>query len=354
MAYRLFVPEHPEQAIAEGTHRLLGDVPADDRRPRSPQQDRRGPAGGHHPLHGLQPLPGAALPRQPLTCMVRPSLGHEEDPEWQITPAREEAKVVVVGAGLAGMQGAAIAAESGHDVIVVRAATRVRRAAPHASRGAAGRRGVHASRELPRDADARRRASPSGAGSTPRRRSSRPTKPDAVVLAAGARTAPPDIPGSTTTVIVTVRELMRGEVSAGKRVVILGGRGTASPSRQFLLAKGGHEITMVESAKKVGRDVNPSYVWRYVKKLKEGNVQILAREQAGGDHGSRRRDRRARRGRRPSSRRDTIVLAMVEPENALEKALKGVCDEVHVIGDAAAVRRAHNATMDGYRIGLEI
>ena len=28
--------------------------------------------------------------------------------------------------------------------------------------------------------------------------------------------------------------------------------------------------------------------------------------------------------------------------------------EVHTIGDAAKVRRAHNATMDGHKIGLEV
>ena len=53
---------------------------------------------------------------QPITCMVRPNLGYEEDPEWQITPVEKRRKIAVVGAGPAGMECAATAAERGHDV----------------------------------------------------------------------------------------------------------------------------------------------------------------------------------------------------------------------------------------------
>ena len=40
--------------------------------------------------------------------------------------------------------------------------------------------------------------------------------------------------------------------------------------------------------------------------------------------------------------------------NDLEEFLKKRFSEVHVIGDALRVRRVHNATMDGYKVGMKI
>jgi 2,4-dienoyl-CoA reductase (NADPH2) len=109
---------------------------------------------------------------------------------------------------------------------------------------------------------------------------------------------------------------------------------------------------MVESAKKVGRDVNPSYVWRYVKKLKQGGVEVHAKSKPTAVTGD---------GvvvETPEGEvtlaADTIVLAYAAPENTLQAALEKRFDTVHVVGDAAAVRRAHNATMDGYKAGLRV
>ncbi len=259
---------------------------------------------------------------------------------------------MVVGAGPAGMECAATAAERGHAVVVYERDTRPGGQLLTSSRGPAG------DDEFMRLVDhLETRCKKAGVafrcGMDATAEVVAADEPDVVVLAAGARTAPPDIPGMDGDQVVNVRQLMRGEVTAGKRVVILGGRGTGIAVAQFLLAEGGHEITMVEAAKKVGRDVNPSYVWRYVKKLKQGNVQIFAKSKPAGITGEG-VEIVGPDGETTVVPADTIVLAMIQPENALEEALKGVCDEIHVIGDAAAVRRAHNATMDGYKIGLQI
>ena len=177
--------------------------------------------------------------------------------------------------------------------------------------------------------------------------------PDAVVLATGARPAPPQIPGIDQGHVMTFTELMRGDRKPGKRIVILGGRGIGIAVAQYLLHEGGHEITMVEEAKKVGRDVNPSYIWRYKKKLKEGSVEVLtlSRPTAISDSGV---TVAGPDGAEVVVAADTVVIAAVDSENELEAALKERFAEVHTIGDAAKVRRAHNATMDGHKIGLEV
>ena len=110
---------------------------------------------------------------------------------------------------------------------------------------------------------------------------------------------------------------------------------------------------MIESAKKIGRDVNPSYIWRYKKKLKEGNVGMFTQTKVaaitaegvgvtGPD------------GTETVVPADTVVIANTAAEDSLLSSLEEKFGEVQVIGDAAMPRRAHNATMDGHKVGLAL
>lgn len=65
-------------------------------------------------------------PRSPVvTCVVEPSSGHEtDDPDWY-APAARCRDVLVVGAGVAGMEAARVAAGRGHRVRVVERSTRI-------------------------------------------------------------------------------------------------------------------------------------------------------------------------------------------------------------------------------------
>jgi 2,4-dienoyl-CoA reductase (NADPH2) len=351
MAYRLFVPEYPEQAIAEGAMDLwemCRPMIADPDLPNKIAEDRQEDI---IPCMACNLCLARLFRDQPLTCMVRPWLGYEEDPDWQITPTETKRKVVVVGAGPAGMECAATAAERGHDVVVFEKDERPGGQLLTSSRGPAG------DEEFMRLADyLETRGKKAGVtfrcGTDADLDTIAAESPDVVVLASGARMDVPDIPGIDAENVISVRELMRGEKEAGEKVVILGGRGTGIAAAQFLLDKGGRSLAMVESAKKVGRDVNPSYVWRYVKKLKQGGVEVHAKSKPTAVTGD---------GvvvETPEGEvtlaADTIVLAYAAPENTLQAALEKRFDTVHVVGDAAAVRRAHNATMDGYKAGLRV
>src|SRR5512134_1159628 len=54
----------------------------------------------------------------PYTCTMNPALGHEVEPEYQVTPAAVKKKIMVVGAGPAGLECAITAAKRGHEVVV--------------------------------------------------------------------------------------------------------------------------------------------------------------------------------------------------------------------------------------------
>ena len=61
----------------------------------------------------------------PYTCTMNPALGHEVEPEYHVTTAAVKKKIMVIGAGPAGMECAITAAKRGHDVTVFDKAGRI-------------------------------------------------------------------------------------------------------------------------------------------------------------------------------------------------------------------------------------
>ena len=93
--------------------------------------------------------------------------------------------------------------------------------------------------------------------------------------------------------------------------------------------------------------MNPSYIWRYIKKLKEGGVTQYTKHKIKqlGPEGVLAQDPDGKEITIPC---DTIVLANMTPNKEPEYA-KG---EVYTIGDAIVTRRANAAVHDGYRLAM--
>ncbi|NIS71944.1 MAG: NAD(P)-binding protein, partial [Proteobacteria bacterium] len=121
MAYRLFVPDIPEKAMAEGKldyWEMCRPMIADPFLPRKIMEDRQQDI---IPCIACNVCLARLFRDTELCCTVRPSLGHEAEPEWGFygfPKSGEKKKVVVVGAGPAGLTAASIVAEKGHDVTV--------------------------------------------------------------------------------------------------------------------------------------------------------------------------------------------------------------------------------------------
>jgi len=171
---------------------------------------------------------------------------------------------------------------------------------------------------------------------------------DAVILATGARPDRNAFPGGNGNVVGCL-EVMEGAVDVGKRVVVAGSTGVAISTALFLVDRGNHDVAIVGPAKKFGLDVNPSYIWRYMKKVKEGGVKLYAKHEI--------------KELRPDGviaqnpegegvliPADTIILANMTPRTELMYK-KG---DVYKIGDAVIPRRANGAIHDGYRLAMTL
>lgn len=352
MAYRLFLPEYPEKAIAEGKldlWEMCRPMIADPFLPNKIAEDRQEDI---IPCMACNICLARLFRDVPLTCMVRPTLGHEREPEYGyygFEKAEKPKKVEVIGAGVAGMQAAVVAAQKGHDVTVREKEDQVGGQMRIASKGPFGdeefmrlvsflqtqcdKEGV----KINLNDEVKPSDFETGA-------------PDAVILATGASCIIPDIPGKEK--IVNGHDVMDGKVDVGKRVVILGDSGVALSIAQHLVVHGDHEITVVGKAKKFGTDINPSYVWRVRKKLKEGNVQELQRSTplevtAEGvlvktPEGE------------TTVGADTVITAILEPNRELIDVLEGKGIEYYIAGDVYAPRRGSHAVNEGYRMGMKL
>ena len=92
---------------------------------------------------------------------------------------------------------------------------------------------------------------------------------DILVIATGAKI---EVPFQH---ILTPHNVIGEDKKPGQRVVIIGGSGIGLGTAVFLLHHGDYQITIIEESKKIGRDVNPFYLWQYIGLMKKNKVLFL-------------------------------------------------------------------------------
>ena len=349
MAYRLFEPKYPEAALAEGSIDFWESCRAMIADPMLPNKILEGRQEDIIPCMACNICLARLFRDAELTCGVRPTLGHESEADWGFygfKPTTDKQKIMIVGAGLAGLQAGAVAAEKAHDVTIYEKKDKIGGQAATAANGPWGDveflRLVNHLRSCCESNGAKIKTNTTVTTELIERES-----PDKIILATGAKPDREAFPGGNGDNVVSCLDLMDGVVKPGKRVVIVGEKGVAISTALFLVDKGEYDVSIVGAAKKLGLDVNPSYIWRYMKKLKEGGVTQYTRHKvkALAPEGVLAEDPDGREVMIPC---DTIVLANMVPDNDV-KYSKG---ELYTIGDALVTRRANAAIHDAYRLAM--
>jgi 2,4-dienoyl-CoA reductase (NADPH2) len=170
---------------------------------------------------------------------------------------------------------------------------------------------------------------------------------DVVTVATGARFKTlPAIPG------LNPEQIIGQGKKPGEAVLIVGGDGVGLAVAVYLLHRGAYRITLIEESGKLGRDVSPFYLWRFLKLFRERGVTLLTRAHVAKGPGK------------------TFSISSPKGEKAIEVddvvvALRQAADDVRavfadcapvmcVIGDARRPRRLHNAIHEGYRSGMQL
>jgi 2,4-dienoyl-CoA reductase-like NADH-dependent reductase (Old Yellow Enzyme family)/thioredoxin reductase len=284
-----------------------------------------------------------------ISCVVNPALGRER--EYQIEPAKRKKRVLVVGGGPAGMEAARVASLRGHKVTLyekektlggqLMAASAPKFKEPIGDlaeylKSQVGKLGVKV--EL-------------GTKATPAL--IKRLKPDVVVLATGAISVIPGIPGARANKVATAIDILLGRKKAGKKVVIIGG-GEVGSELAWFLAEKGKKVTIVEMLGGMAMDMNMFSRFYLMDKLAELGIEMLINTTAQEitDKGVVAVDMD---GNKRVIEADTVILATgFKPDNELEYKLKGATSEVYTIGDCVKPGKIWGAIESASRIARQI
>jgi len=289
---------------------------------------------------GTRDYPGAV-------CAINPMAQRQW--EFEFTAAKNPKKVLVVGGGPAGMEAAKDAALRGHRVTLYDKREKLGGQLIGASippskqkiwelvtylagqlekTGVQVNLGVEVTEALVREID-----------------------PDVVVLATGAVSLIPNVPGINGDNVVTAIETLCDCPEVGEKVVVVGG-GLIGCETADHLAVQGKKVTVVEMLDQIGADVGPN-IGDVLERMEKAGVESLVKtkmEEITPDGVKATKD-----GTPVFLEADTVVIAVgLKSNNMLAEKLKEIVPEVYVVGYCLQPRRILEAIHDGFNAAWKI
>ncbi len=267
------------------------------------------------------------------------------DNDHTIIPAETKKKVVVIGAGVAGVEAARIAAMRGHTVDIYDAANEVggqmNLACKPPFKQHLGLMKPYLERQL------ELHGINVHLGKKMTKEDVIALNPDAVVCATGVKNAVLKVEGAERAVNAT--DILSGKMS-GKNVVVIGGGSIGCETAEFL-AKQGKKVSIVEMTDSLAGNTGKTAQTILLGHLKGNKVDILTNcsvEKITATDVV----YRTKEGKRNSVKADTVVVAIgTRPESSLYESLKDEIGEIYNIGDSNGGGIIPNAVYDGYTVG---
>ena len=282
-------------------------------------------------------------------CMVNPFSMRET--VLKIEPAETKKKVVVIGAGIAGMETAWTAAARGHQVELFEESAypggqfRIAAIPPHKQMLA--RACVYYSKMCEKygvimhyntKADKEKILS---------------CNPDVVVVATGGTPLVPGIPGLKESGCIANREILLGRIAPGNKALILGGGLQGAETADFM-AEHGYEVTIIEMRDGIAMDDHPATQKLLLERLNQNHVQMITSATVktvhpdGVDY---EKDGKTEK----LGGFDSVILAFGTRSNqALMEELKDIRAEVVMVGDAVKAGNAVEAIYRGAVLGTSL
>ena len=284
-----------------------------------------------------------------MMCVYNPVTSRERT--WAtLEPAKQKKRVVVVGAGPAGMEAALVAHARSHEVIVFEKNNQVGGQVHLASKSPMRRLFVRIAEFYQRQADKAefeiRLSSECTAASI------RALAPDAVVVATGSEQRRVQLLGSCET--WTVTEALTRNLSGIHNMLVVDYVGTMEALMLTdYLSDHGIEVEYITAADQAANTVEGMTREEMLKRLTGRSVRFKNGENLvyWKDKSALIRQNRFIEERMIEGVDAVVISAGANPVNRLALDLRGLIPEIYTIGDANAPRTVHEATLQGGLVG---
>ncbi len=290
---------------------------------------------------------GRLSAQEPISCVLNPTLGHEYETEE--VQASEKKKVVVIGAGPAGLTTAVEAKKAGHDVVVLEkdhmAGGQFRLAAVPPFKGEIIN---YINWQLN---ECKKFDIPVIYNTEATVERVKEEKADVVVLATGANPVKPPIPGIDGPNVVTANDVLSGKANVGFRNVVIGG-GQVGAETAYHLAIQFKQVSVVEMMPQILANdmtesmiLTPRMVQRGIDIHTSTKVLEITEDHVLVNDGTKDIEIPA----------DNVVLAIgSRPNQTLKQPLEESGFDVRMIGDAEKVSNVMSANHLGYELGRSL
>ncbi|MFB5663256.1 FAD-dependent oxidoreductase [Alteribacillus sp. HJP-4] len=286
------------------------------------------------------------------TCMVNPEAGRELTLRLEKTKVPK--KILVVGAGPAGLEAARVASERGHFVTLVDEKNTIGGQLNY-SRIVPGKSEFNETIRYYR-VQLEKLGVKIALGTAVDKTHPLIEQADEVIIAAGIIPREPEIEGLTSSShVFSYRDVFENNATVAGNVVIIGGGGIACDLASFLYDKGHTTLTLLQRGNKFARGIGKTTRWATIMELKKKGIQMT-----GGVLYKKVLPEGiliSIEGKEKLVEADTIITASGQLSNpALYEALKAQGTPAHVIGGArlAVGLDAKQAIYDGALAGRAI
>ncbi len=353
-AGRIVHPEEAETALADGAADLIGMTRAIIADPDMPRKAQAGHTEEIRLCVGAnEGCIGRLYQGLSIECVHNPSIGREAE-LGDLQATRSPRRVVVVGGGPGGLEAARVAAARGHAVTLFERRRELGGQVLTAARAPGRAEYIGIARWLAAQVHVHKVDVRLGVSAT--RDDVLALRPDVVIIATGSIPRPPSAANGAATKVIAAREVLDGDAAVGRRVVVLAeDPHMTGPTTADFLAGQGCQVRLISPFQTIGDAIDDTLKPIILQRLLTRGVECLPLYTAAELRPGMVIAQHILTGATVSLECDSIVSACGgRADDELFQALQDTGPAIHLIGDALAPRRVHDAMLEATRVARAI